>query len=340
MSTERACRFEQDGNLLIITLLPELAEVPWADVEEIGSSLEARVLDRDKPQVIVDLTPLAHMGSGMVALVVRLWKAAQQQGGKFAVVNSHELVGEVLTLAGLSDRWTIVSDRAKARKHLDVRAQAVPARPATVGGGPVVAAPSGGGWLAICGVLAVLLSAAALILMFLDPDLLPAVALKAALFSGAVAGIVLGTLSLAWYLGVPRFTGVGVLLCSVALLVAGLVLEPKPADAAVDPQNEADDLDAANLSDELRGTSLSDDLDVRPAPAPKPPRNPAPATTADGLGAGTSVESTDRDNGLIDNGLIDNGLIDNGLIDNGLTDDGLTDDGLADDGLADDGFAE
>ncbi len=129
MATERACRFEQEGNLLIITLLPELAEVPWADVEEIGSSLESRVLDHDKPQVIVDLTPLAHMGSGMVALVVRIWKAAQQQSGAFAVVNDHELVGEVLTLAGLSDRWTIVSDRAQARKKLNVRAQPVAARP-------------------------------------------------------------------------------------------------------------------------------------------------------------------------------------------------------------------
>ena len=104
MPTERACRFEQDGNLLVITLLPELAEVPWADVEEIGTSLEGRVRDRDKPQVIVDLTPLAHMGSGMVALVVRIWKAAQQQGGKMAVVNDHELVLEVLKLAGLADR--------------------------------------------------------------------------------------------------------------------------------------------------------------------------------------------------------------------------------------------
>ena len=255
MATERSCRFEQDGNLLIITLLPELAEVPWADVEEIGSSLERRVLDRDKPQVIVDLTPLAHMGSGMVALVVRIWKAAQQQGGKFAVVNSHELVGEVLTLAGLSDRWKIVRDRAEARKHLDVRAQATQARrPAATGGAAAApaAGPGGGGWLATCAVLAVLSSAAALVSMFLFPGLLPPVALKALLFGGAVVGIVLGTLSLAWYAGVPRFTGVGVLVCGVALLVAGLILVP-PAAIADGPE---------------------------PAPAPAAPVRTVPATPA------------------------------------------------------------
>ncbi|MEM9702986.1 MAG: STAS domain-containing protein, partial [Planctomycetota bacterium] len=241
MATERACRVEQDGNLLIMTLLPELADVPWADVEEIGSSLETRVLDRDKPQLIVDLTPLAHMGSGMVALVVRLWKASQQQGGKFAVVNDHELVGEVLTLAGLSERWTIVSTREEARRHLDVRSKAVPARPTAVG--DAIAEP-GGGWLAIFGVLAVIVSAAALILMFVgSPDMIQAVALKVALFAGAVAGIVLGSLSLAWYLGVPRFTGVGVLICSIALLIAGLVLEPEPFPADVDPHNDSADLD-------------------------------------------------------------------------------------------------
>ncbi|QDT16900.1 STAS domain-containing protein [Alienimonas californiensis] len=276
MATERACRFEQDGNLLIITLLPELAEVPWADVEEIGSSLETRVLDRDKPQVIVDLTPLAHMGSGMVALVVRIWKAAQQQGGKFAVVNDHELVGEVLQLAGLADRWTIVSTRDEARKRLDVRARAAPARAAIVGGAPAAAAAGGGGLLAACGVGAVLLSAAALILMFLAPDLLPALALKATLFAGAVIGIVLGTLTLAWYLGVPRFTGVGVLLCSVALLIAGLVLEPNrlPAD---DGPNDSADLVVPDAEPSTAPQAPGSTADPLAEPAPEPPSTPAEA---------------------------------------------------------------
>ncbi|MFH5804922.1 STAS domain-containing protein [Alienimonas sp. DA493] len=286
MATERACRFEQDGNLLIITLLPELAEVPWADVEEIGSSLENRVLDRDKPQVIVDLTPLAHMGSGMVALVVRIWKAAQQQGGKFAVVNDHELVGEVLQLAGLADRWTIVTSREQARKHLDVRAQARPARSATVGGNAASDSAGGGGLLAACGVAAVLLSAAALILMFLAPELLPAVALKAALFAGAVLGIVLGTLALAWYLGVPRFTGVGVLLCSVALLVAGLVLEP---NRGLDLNADADG---------------SADLVVPDAAPPGEPDPADPAATPDPAPADPAAESVEPEEEEIDDAAL------------------------------------
>ncbi len=124
--------------------------------------------------------------------------------------------------------------------------------------------------LAACGVAAVLVSAAALILMFLEVDLLPPIALKAGLFAGAVAGIVLGTLALAWYLGVPRFTGVGVLVCSVVLLVAGLVLEPKPA---------------ADVGPAPPTPSLSNDLDG-PEPVPldvDDPVAPAVPTASDDL---------------------------------------------------------
>ena len=248
MPTERACRFEQDGNLLVITLLPELAEVPWADVEEIGGSLEGRVRDREKPQVIVDLTPLAHMGSGMVALVVRIWKAAQEKGGKMVVVNDHELVLEVLQLAGLTSRWTIVETREEARKKLDVRGAGRPA-PAAASG--TTAAPGGGRnglLLAGGGLLAVLASVAGLILLFLAPDALPAGVVKALLFGGAFAGTILGTLALAWYVGLPRLAGLAVLVCSVALGVAGLVLTggdaaaaDVPADDSADP-SPADDL--------------------------------------------------------------------------------------------------
>ena len=273
MPTERACRFEQDGNLLVITLLPELAEVPWADVEEIGGSLEGRVRDRTKPQVIVDLTPLAHMGSGMVALVVRIWKAAQEKGGKMVVVNDHELVLEVLQLAGLTNRWTIVETREAARKQLDARG---------AGRAPVASADRGGPdrtglLLAGGGLLAVLASVAGLVMMFLSPDLLPALA-KALLFGGAVVGTVLGTLALAWYVGVPRLAGMAVLVCSVALLVAGLVLAPGAAAAAGDPGLE--------LGTDGRP---GDDLAVDPAVPGTPDEPPATVPTPAGGGLGRPV---------------------------------------------------
>ena len=302
MPTERACRFEQDGNLLVITLLPELAEVPWADVEEIGGSLEGRVRDRQKPQVVVDLTPLAHMGSGMVALVVRIWKAAQEKGGKMVVVNDHELVLEVLQLAGLTNRWTIVTTREEARKNLDARGGGRAAAPAS----PGAAARSDrtGLLLAGGGLLAVLASVSGLVLLFLAPDALPEAAVKALLFGGAFAGTILGTLALAWYVGVPRLAGVAVLVCSVALGVAGLVLttggdaDAAPAaapgdDLAVDPDELLDpDGDAGRVGLDppagrrAGGTFADDDFDGDDSV--DPPDRARPVAAGSGLGAGAA----------------------------------------------------
>ena len=282
MPTERACRFEQDGNLLVITLLPELAEVPWADVEEIGGSLEGRVRDRDNPQVIVDLTPLAHMGSGMVALVVRIWKAAQEKGGKMVVVNDHELVLEVLQLAGLTNRWTIVTTREEARKQLDARGARRPAA-----AGPTGSGGGGGLLLAGAGLLAVLASVAGLVLLFLRPDLLPDAANRALLFGGAVLGTVLGTLALAWYVGLPRLAGVAVLVCSVALLVAGLVLTP----GLIAVEREAPDVPPGDLPPPGDLTPAGAGADPARVPAP-PPADPdaAPAISAE-AGVGLSPPS-------------------------------------------------
>ena len=279
MPTERACRFEQDGNLLDITLLPELAEVPWADVEEIGGSLEGRVRDRDKPQVIVDLTPLAHMGSGMVALVVRIWKAAGERGGRMVVLNDSPLVEEVLGLAGLKDRWTIVETREQARKHLTVRgagkpaAGPAPSSPASPAPTPAAAGAggrddAGGIWLAAGAVVAVLAGVNGLVLGYLAPDV-PGLLSRGLLFGGSVLAIVLGALALAWYAGMARIAGVAALACGVCLLVAGLLLIP---GVLGDGGGDGDDIDLE--SDLAPGEAPAE---AAPPTAPDPDPDPDPA---------------------------------------------------------------
>lgn len=115
MSAETTCRFEElDRGVLAVTLRPELNEVPWTDIERIGSGIVGRVSSRDKPRVLVDLTELNHMGSAMVALVVRIWKATTEKNGRMVVVNRSELVAEVLEISGLANKWTIVTSRESA----------------------------------------------------------------------------------------------------------------------------------------------------------------------------------------------------------------------------------
>lgn len=118
VSAETTCRFEElDRGVLAVTLRPELNEVPWTDIERIGSGIVGRVSSQAKPRVLVDLTELNHMGSAMVALVVRIWKAATEQNGRMVVVNRSELVGEVLQISGLANKWTIVPTRDDALRE-------------------------------------------------------------------------------------------------------------------------------------------------------------------------------------------------------------------------------
>ena len=128
-TNETTCRFEElDHGVLAFTLRPELNEVPWTDIERIGSGIVDRVAARGRPQVLVDLSELNHLGSALVALVVRIWKTAAEKGGRMVVVNRSSLVGEVLRISGLANKWTIVSDRGDALVALGSDGRAVSGR--------------------------------------------------------------------------------------------------------------------------------------------------------------------------------------------------------------------
>ncbi|HEX6984249.1 MAG TPA: STAS domain-containing protein [Planctomycetaceae bacterium] len=147
MSAETTCRFEElDRGVLAVTLRPELNEVPWTDIERIGSGIVERVAGRDRPRVVVDLTELNHMGSAMVALVVRIWKAVSEKNGRMIVVNRNDLVSEVLQISGLAGKWTIVPTREEALASFGV-----------AGGTPAAAGGRAGlALVALCGVFLLL----------------------------------------------------------------------------------------------------------------------------------------------------------------------------------------
>ncbi len=111
----------QDGNVSVLVLLPELNNVQWGDIDAIGTEVLNSMSTQKKPYIIVDLSPLSYMGSAMVALIVRVWKAAQAKDGKISVVCSHDGVKEVLKLASLDKVWSIVKTREEARSALGLK---------------------------------------------------------------------------------------------------------------------------------------------------------------------------------------------------------------------------
>lgn len=154
---------QQEGQSAILKLLPELNNVQWGDIDAIGTQVLNSISTVNHPHVIVDLSPLNYMGSAMVALIVRVWKATQAKQGKIAVVCPHEGVKEVLKLASLDKVWAITENQDQARSILGIR-----------GGSSSSSSSSGGsginaGWI-VAGILLIACIGMGIVTFF--PDLL------------------------------------------------------------------------------------------------------------------------------------------------------------------------
>jgi len=139
--SEQSFELRQEGNVSILRLLPQLNNVQWGDIDSIGTEVLNAMATQKNPQVIIDLSQLSYMGSAMVALIVRVWKAAQAKGGKISVVCPNEGVREVLKLASLDRVWPIVNTQEEARQALGLKGSAMPT------GATTTRAASNAGWI-------------------------------------------------------------------------------------------------------------------------------------------------------------------------------------------------
>ena len=270
MSTgETYYRFETVNGCLTVTLLPELNDKQWADIERVGSEIVERISGAPSPKVLVDLTPLSYMGSAMVALIVRLYKTVNSRGGKMVVVNQHELVFEVLKLAGLTKLWTIVGTRQEAYATLGIKATA----PST-GGGLV----TGGMGLVAAGVIGTVGTLVGLALQFSpNPPLAPRYAMFieiAFAFLGLGAGMFLLNQA-----GNRRNLGIAFLAICVLAVLGGIVMAPQEA-AAKAPAAGANSRSApTEVSAPKTDAPATAATPVATTPVSAPAANPAAATT-------------------------------------------------------------
>jgi anti-anti-sigma factor len=217
-SGESYYRFEQSDGCLIITLLPELNDKQWADIEKVGTEIVDRLSTAQSPRFIVDLTLLSYMGSAMVALIVRLYKAVNGRSGQMVVVNQHELVFEVLKLAGLTKLWTIVENRDKAYAALGVKRRSVSTQSSSGGGG---------NGLLVVGIIGALGAIVGLALQFSPTQL---VTHKIALLIDvgfAALGMIVGTMLLVNQTGAKRNVGIALLAICLIAVLGGIVVSPE-----------------------------------------------------------------------------------------------------------------
>jgi anti-anti-sigma factor len=263
-------RFESADGCLIITLLPVLNDKQWADIEKVGTEIVERLSAVQSPRLIVDLTLLSYMGSAMVALIVRLYKAVNGRNGQMVVVNQHELVFEVLKLAGLTKLWTIVNNRDEAYASLGVRRRA-----AAVKGAP----GSGGSGLLIAGVLGTIGAIVGLALQFAPH---PPVPHKVALLIDvgfAALGMIVGTMMLVNQTGARRNVGIVFLAICLIAVLGGIVVSPDQSPA---PKGTSSATPPATETAAVTTTTASNTTSPTIAPPTKtaPPPASQPATPA------------------------------------------------------------
>ncbi|MFQ5733947.1 MAG: STAS domain-containing protein, partial [Planctomycetaceae bacterium] len=232
--------FQEADSHCVITLHPDLNKEPWGEIDGIGASLLDRIrghmdAHRKSRAFLVNLADLNYMGSALVALVVRLWKAIKEKDGKMAVVNSDEMVLEVLRLSGLEEVWTICETQEMGLQAIGVKSGTVAARgPRASGDGAativvqqVAASPASRLW---CAASLLLLGTAGVGLFLLATDPPPIDDQRVAmglLFGGALLGLLPGTVAAARGAGLSRTVGVAAILGCLAMMGTGVAVHPQ-----------------------------------------------------------------------------------------------------------------
>lgn len=116
MSDTAAYEFENGRGFTVVAFNPSIADAKWGDIEQVGNDIRERLASVESPVFLVDLTRLQYMGSSVVALIVKLWKAVGERNGGIVVINSSSVIHEVLDIAGLTRLWTIVETREEAER--------------------------------------------------------------------------------------------------------------------------------------------------------------------------------------------------------------------------------
>lgn len=213
MSTsESPYRFESTEGYSVVSLQPELNDAQWSDFERIGSEILEKLDSMQTPAFLIDLSSLSYMGSAMVALIVRVWKSIRERNGRMVVVNQHDMVFEVMKLAGLHTVWTIVGTRDEAVQALGVRAK-------TGGGEQGIA-------LTALGLVAILGAAVGLYLLMSPTEIVQSKIALVIVFVAGIAGVIAGMVSVMKESGWQQKFGMFVIAASVLIGVTGILNLP------------------------------------------------------------------------------------------------------------------
>jgi len=113
-------RFQHQKKFDSVQFFPVAMTMSWMEVETATTEVIRQLNESENMSVMVDLGQMKMINSGLIASLVRIWKAMKERNGQFSIVSPNDQVTDVLKTAGLWKLWSVVEDREEAVYELGV----------------------------------------------------------------------------------------------------------------------------------------------------------------------------------------------------------------------------
>lgn len=107
-------QLEWRGNAVIVTPAPNIESLSWDAVDPAAQAVMGPLQDQPAPMLVVDLSRVAYFGSVFLALLLKLHKLVQSQGGEVVLCGAGELARELLQITNLDTLWAVYDTREAA----------------------------------------------------------------------------------------------------------------------------------------------------------------------------------------------------------------------------------
>lgn len=204
-SPDSPIRMQSQRRFNSVQFLPSGMTKSWDEVEAATDDVIRRLKESEHLSVMVDLSQLQLINSGLIASLVRIWKAMKERNGQFSLVSPNQNVTDVLKTAGLWKLWSVVDDREEAVYELGVSKAAIVEKGERR-------------FLMLAAVACAVLSALAITAMFLKRSEVMGVNAQLTALLFAAAGIATGMISVVKDFGWHRWISSAAVLAGIAVL--------------------------------------------------------------------------------------------------------------------------